>query len=119
MRDSVSLSGPRKQSMLAGFDAAAVSLPMTLGGTVILYSQIAPEWLGYGILAGCLGLAPRGRGGLKSAGGLSLPERQTLEQILVLARLRAPVLLGRKHMRAQLRGRVPRPARVVQHRPGQ
>lgn len=57
MTDSASPSGPHKRSTLAGFDAAAVSLPMTLGGTVILYSQIAPEWLGYGILAGCLGLA--------------------------------------------------------------
>ena len=47
MTDSASLSGPQKRSILAGFDAAAVSLPMTLGGSVILYSQIAPEWLGY------------------------------------------------------------------------
>ncbi|MES3001773.1 MAG: cyclic nucleotide-binding domain-containing protein [Pseudomonadota bacterium] len=46
----------RKRSILGGLDAAAVSVPMTLGGTVILYSQIAPEWLGYGILAGCLGM---------------------------------------------------------------
>lgn len=46
-----------KRSILAGLDAAAVSLPMTLGGSVILYSQIAPERLGCGILAGCLGLA--------------------------------------------------------------
>lgn len=57
MADSASLVEPRKRSVLAGWDAAAVSLPMTLGGTVILYSQIAPQWLGYGILAGCLGLA--------------------------------------------------------------
>lgn len=33
-----------------------MSVPMTLGGSVILYSQIAPEWLGYGILAGCLAM---------------------------------------------------------------
>jgi sulfate permease, SulP family len=49
--------GPaRKRAVLAGLDAAAVSLPMTLGGSVIVYSQVAPEWLGYGILAGCLGI---------------------------------------------------------------
>lgn len=46
-----------RASVVAGLDACAVSIPMTLGGSVILYSQIAPEWLGPGVLAGCLGYA--------------------------------------------------------------
>ncbi|MBG9387036.1 cyclic nucleotide-binding domain-containing protein [Caenimonas aquaedulcis] len=54
--DGEAASTRRKRSILAGLDAAAVSVPMTLGGTVILYSQIAPEWLASGVLAGCLGM---------------------------------------------------------------
>lgn len=46
-----------RASVVAGLDACAVSIPMTLGGSVILYGQIAPEWLGPGVLAGCLGYA--------------------------------------------------------------
>src|SRR4051794_298384 len=57
----------------------------------------------------------RQRGGARSRSCSALPVAQALEQVLVLPRLRAPVLVGRGHVRAQLRRRVPRPARVVQH----
>ena len=41
------------------------------------------------------------------------------EQVLELARLRAPILLGSAHPRAELGRGVPGPARIVQHGPGQ
>src|SRR6476646_5010691 len=46
-------------------------------------------------------------------------ERSVLEQVLVLARLRAPVLVRRRDASAEPGGGVPRPARVVKHRAGE
>lgn len=42
---------------LTALDSAAVSLPILLGSTVILYAQVAPNALGSGILAAFLGVA--------------------------------------------------------------
>ena len=49
----------------------------------------------------------------------TLSEGRILEQVLVGPRLRAPVLLGRPHVRAELGRRVPGPARVVEHGAGE
>src|SRR5436190_17695249 len=47
------------------------------------------------------------------------PEGGVLEQVLVLARLRAPVLVRRGDARAELGGGVPGPTGVVEHRAGE
>jgi SulP family sulfate permease len=51
------MNRPGRAAVVAALDGAAVSVPMTLGGSLILYGQIAPQWLGSGVLAGCLGYA--------------------------------------------------------------
>ena len=43
-------------SVAAGIDGAAVSIPTTLGATVIVYGSIGPQFLGPGVLAGCLAI---------------------------------------------------------------
>jgi sulfate permease, SulP family len=45
-----------RTSATAMLDGTAAALPLALGGTVILYGQVAPEWIPFGILATCLGL---------------------------------------------------------------
>lgn len=40
----------------AGVDGAAVAVPLTMGSTFVLYSVVAPAWLGAAILASCLSL---------------------------------------------------------------
>ncbi len=40
----------------AGADGAAVAVPLTMGSTFVLYSVVAPEWLGAAIFASCLSL---------------------------------------------------------------
>src|SRR5919112_2070661 len=50
---------------------------------------------------------------------LALAVAGVLEQVLVLARLRAPVLLRRMDASAQSSRRMPGPARVVQHGTGE
>src|SRR5882757_3698275 len=50
---------------------------------------------------------------------LTLAGPRVLDEVLVLARLRAPILLGRSNVSAQLRGCMPRQARVVKHGLGQ
>jgi sulfate permease, SulP family len=45
-----------RRSIGAGLEGAAAAIPMTLGGTVILYSEIAPDFLAGGLLAGCLAM---------------------------------------------------------------
>ena len=45
------------QTALAALDSAAVSLPIILGSTVILYAQVAPTALNSGVLAAFLGVA--------------------------------------------------------------
>jgi len=42
---------------LIGIDAAALTVPMTFGGAVIVYCLIAPEFLSSGVLASCFGMA--------------------------------------------------------------
>ncbi len=43
-------------SISAGIDGAAVAIPTTLGATVIVYGSIGPQFLGLGVLAGCLAI---------------------------------------------------------------
>ena len=45
------------QACLAALDGAAVSLPVLLGSTAILYAQVAPSALGAGFFAAFLGVA--------------------------------------------------------------
>ncbi len=40
----------------SALEGTAASVPLTLSGTVILYSLVAPQWLAHGVLAGWLGL---------------------------------------------------------------
>lgn len=40
----------------AGVDGAAVAVPLTIGSAFVLYSSVAPGWMGAGIFASCLAL---------------------------------------------------------------
>lgn len=52
-----STAASRMQSLFAALDSAAVSLPVLLGSTAILYTQVAPTALGAGLFAAFLGVA--------------------------------------------------------------
>jgi sulfate permease, SulP family len=50
------MNPPTRTTVTSALEGTAASVPLTLSGTMILYSLVAPDWLAHGVLAGWLGL---------------------------------------------------------------